>query len=639
MAKQIKFNVRITLDGKEQLVTATSTVSELRRSMDKAKSSASKLRDTLLTYTQTVQTMQNVSNAIAQLTNTFNAVVEESRAFDEAMKATNTMAGKDAQGFAKIKDQVAELSNTIPMARDLLAKGLYQVISNGVPEDNWISFLEASAKSAVGGIADVNEVVKVTSTVIKNYGLEWSDAQEIQDKIQLTAKNGVTSFEQLATALPSVTGQAAQLNVSFTEMLAVMSTLTGVTGNTAEVSTQLASVLTALTKESSISQKMAADMGISFNAASIKAAGGLRNYLQELDRAVTAYAAKSGELKESIYSRLFGRAEALRLVNSLNGQMAQKFDENIAALETSAGTMAMAYENMANTNTAKLQILKNEWGKYTDWIADKVGAIQPLLNFGSQLGMTTVSVLTLLEAFKKLHIIQSIMSKSLVRNIAIYALFGSNTRKVAQATNVMSQSFRSAATRAIALKIAIRGLMAATGVGLALTALGVVISKLFGALNKTKRAAESTTIGLRDLGKAADTVKEAYERTLESTYSSLMSKYEELKESWRALTTVQQKKEWILQQQSAFADLRISINSILDAEGLFNGNTDVVVEAFMRRAKAAARMAQLTELYRKQIELTNKYSTTKNEIQNEVRKSGRHAQKGDIVPVGWRSVR
>ncbi|MDD7250576.1 MAG: phage tail tape measure protein [Prevotellaceae bacterium] len=295
MAKEIKFNVRISIDGKEQLVTATSTVQDLRRVMDSTKDSAGKLRESLINYNQAVQMMQSVTNAVSQLSNTLNSVTEESRTFGAAMKAANTMAGKDAEGFAKLKDQVAELSETIPMARDQLANGLYQVISNGVPEDNWISYLQASAKSAVGGIADVGEVVKVTSTIIKNYGLEWSAAQDIQDKIQLTAKNGVTSFEQLAAALPSVTGQAAQLGVSFTEMLAVMSTLTGVTGNTSEVATQLSSVLTALTKESAKSQKMAEAMGISFNAASIKAAGGLRNYLQELDKTVTAYAAKTGE--------------------------------------------------------------------------------------------------------------------------------------------------------------------------------------------------------------------------------------------------------------------------------------------------------------------------------------------------------
>ncbi len=278
MAKDVKFNIKLNVDGKDIVVKASTNVKQLADNLGLVHDNVTAADKAFMKWTQSVMAIGSITNSIQQISGVLNTLTEDSRSFGAAMKAANTMAGKDAEGFDQLKDQVAELSKTIPIARDELARGLYQVISNGVPEDNWISYLEASSKSAVGGIANLEEVVKVTSTVIKNYGLEWSAAEDIQDKIQLTAKNGVTSFEQLAAALPSVTGQAAQLGVSLTEMLGVMSTLTGVTGNTSEVATQLASVLTALTKESSKSQKMAEEMGISFNAASIKAAGGFRNF-------------------------------------------------------------------------------------------------------------------------------------------------------------------------------------------------------------------------------------------------------------------------------------------------------------------------------------------------------------------------
>ena len=631
MAKEVKFTVRLNVDGKDKIVTATSSVADLQRAVDNAKSSAARLRESLINANQSVLMMQNAVSALANVSGVLDNLTAESRSFGAAMKSANTMAGKDAAGFDKLKGQVAELSKTIPMARDALANGLYQVISNGVPEDNWISYLESSARSAVGGIADVGEVVKVTSTIIKNYGLEWNAAQDIQDKIQLTAKNGVTSFEQLAAALPSVTGQAAQLGVSFTEMLAVMSTLTGVTGNTAEVSTQLASVLTALTKESSKSQKMAEAMGISFNAASIKAAGGFRNFLMELDKTVTAYTAKTGELKESVYAKLFGRAEALRLVNGLTGQMAEKFAENIQALDNSAGTMAKAYDDMASTGASKLQMMKNQWGQYTDYIADVVGGIQPILNFGSQLGMTAVGIASMAKAFQQLHIAQALASKSMYRTIAVYALFGTNSRRVAAATHVMANSFRSAATKAVALKIAIRGLMAATGIGIALTALGVIVAKLAGSFDGVGDAAAGAADGLQDFGESADSVKQAYDNALESTYSDLMAKYEQLKQGWKSLSKEQEKVAWIKNNQTAFEELKLKINSVSDAESIFSGNTDAVVEAFSRRAKAAARMAQLTELYRKQIALADEYAKTQLAIQDDAAHQGRHANAGDEI--------
>ena len=486
MAKEIKFNVKLSVDGKEQLVSATTTVADLRKVTQSARADAARLRDELLNYTQSVQAIQNVAGAFSSLAGVLNSVTDESRAFGGAMRVANTMAGKDAAGFEKLKGQVSELSKQIPIARDALANGLYQVVSNGVPEDNWLAFLGTSAKSSVGGVADLGEVVKVTSTIVKNYGLEWAAAQDIQDKIQLTAKNGVTSFEQLAQALPSVTGQAAQLGVSLDEMLAVMSTLTGVTGNTSEVSTQLGSVLTALTKETEKSQLMAKDMGIAFNAASVQAAGGLRNFLQDLDKSVTAYAAKSGQLKESIYAKLFGRSEAMRMVNALTGQLQAKFDENISALQNSAGTMENAFSNVASTGSAELQKLTNKWAGVSDAISNCVRWIQPFLNFGSQLGMTVTSIAAVTLAFKRLHVAQKLQESTMWRQFGAWTMYSGNATKMAQANRILASSFTSVAARATAAKFAIRGLMVATAIGAVVVAVTMAIEALLNKLGEVE---------------------------------------------------------------------------------------------------------------------------------------------------------
>nr|DAF05909.1 MAG TPA: minor tail protein [Caudoviricetes sp.] len=474
MAKEIKFKVKLSVDGKEQLVSATTTVADLRKVTQSAREDAARLRDELLNYTQSVQAIQSVAGAFSSLAGVLNSVTDESRAFGGAMRVANTMAGKDAAGFEKLKGQVSELSKQIPIARDALANGLYQVVSNGVPEDNWLSFLGASAKSSVGGVADLGEVVKVTSTIVKNYGLDWAEAQDIQDKIQLTAKNGVTSFEQLAQALPSVTGQAAQLGVSLDEMLAVMSTLTGVTGNTSEVSTQLGSVLTALTKETEKSQQMAKEMGISFNAASVQAAGGLRNFLQDLDKSVTAYASKSGQLKESIYAKLFGRSEAMRMVNALTGQLQAKFDENISAMQNSAGTMENAFSNVANTGSAELQKLTNRWAGVGDAISNCVRRIQPFLNFGSQFGMTVTSIAAVTLAFKRLHVAQNAASVAL--KIRDYVAYGFSATRAAAANRILAGSLNSVAAQATAAKLAMRSFLASTAIGVVLVAAGAAIA-------------------------------------------------------------------------------------------------------------------------------------------------------------------
>ena len=626
MAKSITFSVKLNVDGKEQLVAATADVKNLR---DVVKSMDSPMQGMLKQFNNLGFAFQNISSATNGIVSSLNSLTEESRSFSGAMAAANTMAGKSGEDFANLKTQVAELSKTIPIARDQLANGLYQVISNGVPEDNWIEYLEKSAKASVGGIANLEEVVKVTSTVIKNYGLAWDDAGTIQDKIQLTAKNGVTSFEQMAQALPRVTANAATLGVSVDELMASFATLTGVSGNTAEVSTQLAAIFTALIKPSSEASKMAQQMGIQFDAAAIKAAGGMKNFLTQLNADVKRYAATSGMLEQEVYGKLFGSAESLRAITPLVGNLADKFEENVNAMAGSAGTIDGAFETMGNTGSAQLQKLNNALGKYTDILQGSIGNILPYVNFASQMIVTAASVGTLSSSVIKLG--GYIKSTS-----AVQAACAAVTSKLSVIMRVFSAALTGTAYSATAAKLAIKGLMICSGVGLAVVALTTIIEKLTGV---NENAAASVELMAGAEAKAANSVQDAYEGTLKSTYADLMEQYERLKTAWNELKSEHEKAQWIKSNKSAFDELKIKVNSVADAESIFSKNTSAVVEAFTKRAEAAAYAAKLTSLYQKQIALLDKKGKTTKAIADDAKKGGRNAKEGDVVPETWRNER
>lgn len=471
MANSVQFKIKLNVDGKERVVQLQTTVEELRNAVDKTKTSWASAQETIARSTFAFQGLQD---AVSNITTSLNDLTEESRSFGASMASANTMAGKSGEDFAKLKDQVAELSHTIPIARDELANGLYQVVSNGVPEDNWIAFLNKSARASVSGLADLGETVKVTSTIIKNYGLDWEDAESIQDKIQLTAKNGVTSFEQLAQALPRVTSQASTLGVSIDELMATFSTLTGVSGNTAEVSTQLAAIFTALIKPSSEAAEMAQQMGIQFDAASIKAAGGMEQFLQQLGKSVREYSKSSGVLEQEVYGKLFGSAESLRALTPLMGNLSDKFSENVNAMKDSTGTIDNAFDIMASTGAAKLQMLNNKFGEFTDFIQSSVGNMLPYLNFGSQLTVTISSVAQLAVAMKTLGVTSKVTSLA----VAMFSPI----------IEVCSATMRGATVSATTLKLAIRSLMISTGVGIAIVALTEAINYL---MNSSDDAAKS----------------------------------------------------------------------------------------------------------------------------------------------------
>ena len=639
MAKEIKFNIKLEINGKEQFVSATSTVQDLHRVLDQAKTSSQKLNAALVNFNQAVMAINNVTNAVSQISGALNSVTEESRSFSAAMNAANTMAGKSGEDFAKLKGQVAELSKTLPVAREELANGLYQVISNGVPENNWIEYLQKSAKASVGGIADLGETVKVTSTIIKNYGLSWDKAGDVQDKIQLTAKNGVTSFEQLAQALPRVTSNAATLGVSIDELMATFATLTGVSGNTAEVSTQLAAIFTALVKPSSEATKMAQQMGIEFDAAAIKAAGGMRNFLTDLDKNVKAYASKSGMLEQEIYGKLFGSAESLRALGPLTGQLAAKFNENVEAMKGSAGTIDDAFATMSSSGAASLQMMKNKIGEFTDKIASAMSGVMPYLNITSQIGNSLISVFALTKALETFAHVQTITKARILATNAACIVARNGMVGLTAVTRVLQAAFTGASIGATTLKVAIRSLLISTGVGIAIVALTEIISAFTSKSADAQAQAEDTAESMKGMGDAADDVKTAYDNALKNTYADLMAKYEKLKAGWRTLSTEQQKMAWIKENQSAFNELRIKIGNVSEAENIFNRKTDAVVEAFKQRALAAAYAAKLTALYQKQIELLDKKQKITKSIADDAKQGGRHAKEGDIVPESWRSER
>lgn len=592
MAGKSTISITFKLDGDGKgFKDLSQNADGLKQAMTAAIVEADKLKSSLINWSQGVQALGAVSNAVSQLNGTLQDITADSRAFGTAMKAANTMAGKNAEGFANLKGQVADLSKTLPIARDELANGLYQVISNGVPEDNWIDYLNKSGKASVGGIADLGETVKVTSTVIKNYGLAWDAAESVQDKIQLTAKKGVTSFEQLAQALPRVTANASTLGVSIDELLASFATLTGVSGNTNEVATQMAAIFTALVKPSSEATEMAEKMGIEFNAASIKAAGGLRNFLTQLDASVKEYAAANGVLEQEVYAKLFGSAESLRALTPLINQLAEKFSENVDAMANSAGTVNATYNEMSSTGRATTQMLKNQLGAITDVVAGFVGGAMPILSFTSQLGITAMSITSLVKTLKALNIQQGILTLRSKAGGAAMLLFGLNASRSAAFTRVFSAALKSGAYSATAFKIALKGLMITTVVGAAIVAVTSVIEYF---VNKTDEATDKTN----EFSEAED----AYKNAAASTKVELDK---EIKALGDLITAKKDTTDAVNHLNAVYGDLFGSHKTASEWYDTLTRKSQIYVKQIGYEAQAKVLATKLAE---KQIELEDNYA-------------------------------
>lgn len=134
-----------------------------------------------------------------------------------------------------------------------------------------------------------------------------------------------------------------------------------------------------------------------------------------------------------------------------------------------------------------------------------------------------------------------------------------------------------------------------------------------------------------DATKEVEDAQKNYNQTMANTYSQLMTTYTKLKNQWNSLVNEHQKTAWIKENKSQLHSLGIEVNNVADAEKAFNSNTNAVVQSFVRRARAAAQMSKMTELYKKQMELIDKRSQVQTQIKADAASHGRSAKGGDEI--------
>ena len=236
MAKEIKFNIKLLIDGKEQLGIATTDVGKLRQAMEETKSTAQQFRDKLLTINQTITALQNASSAInglrdtmAGLTASYNAVQQANTqlttvmrqrmdATDEDIKKVNEVIGAQsklgviggtiqktgAQQIATFLKEKGTLEQLIPAMNDLLAqqKGL------NVSQEDARSVANLMGKAMTGQTSALRRVGITFNEAQENimkYGTEQQRAamlaQIITDNVgHMNAQLGKTDAGQLKQA-------------------------------------------------------------------------------------------------------------------------------------------------------------------------------------------------------------------------------------------------------------------------------------------------------------------------------------------------------------------------------------------------------------------------------------------------------
>ena len=195
MSKDVKFNIRLTIDGKEQIVTASTNVKKFAEELEIARTESTKLRDDLLKITQVGASFQNVITGMQQLTGVMRTYTAASAAQEEAeAKLANNMRNTmDAteQDIQSIKDLCAaqqqlgvigdevQLAGAQELATYLEKKAslekLIPVMNDMVAQQYG---LNATQESATNIATMLGKVMDGQVGALSRYGYKFDEAQE-----------------------------------------------------------------------------------------------------------------------------------------------------------------------------------------------------------------------------------------------------------------------------------------------------------------------------------------------------------------------------------------------------------------------------------------------------------------------------
>ena len=266
--------------------------------------------------------------------------VQASGNFQKGMNMVYTMLPNASQQTKdKLSKDVLDLSQKYGQAADNISASMYQALSAGVAANDVKGFLDVAQQATIAsGLNDTAIAVDGISSVVNAFGSKNISAKKASDLMFTAVRKGKTTFGEMAGSIAQVSPVASSLGVQFSDLTAVIATMTAKGTPTSETMTQMKAAFSEFSKGSSTASKeFKAATGKSFKDF-IAQGGNLQTAMQALDQ----HAQKSGKN----INEFFGSVEAGSFALSVTGKNAKDFAENMKEMQNSDGATEQAYKQM-----------------------------------------------------------------------------------------------------------------------------------------------------------------------------------------------------------------------------------------------------------------------------------------------------
>lgn len=265
--------------------------------------------------------------------------------FESSFAQVETIMDTSQMSVEDMRSSIQKLSSEMGVSASELSGAVYNAISATGDTANAVSLVGDATRLATAGFTDAESALSVLTTTINAYGMSAADAESISDSLIQTQNLGVTTIDQLASAMGKAISTASAYNVNLGNLESAYVSLTKAGISTEESTTYISSMLNELGDTGSeVGKILKKETGKSFGTL-MKEGKSLGDVIEVLSDHVDGSA-------ESLMN-LWGSAEAGKAANAIVSQGLDTFNDNLEKLQNSAGTTEKAYSTMADTLEAQ----------------------------------------------------------------------------------------------------------------------------------------------------------------------------------------------------------------------------------------------------------------------------------------------
>lgn len=291
--------------------------------------------------------------------------VKSASDFDSAFRQISTIIDASDEDLAKFRQSILDYASTSTQPLEQITNALGNAIGSGVDYADSLGLLATAEKLAVATRSDLDGTTKVLVSTLNSYGMSITDASKVSDLFFKIIDEGDIGMADLANSFAKVAPVAKISGVSLEEVGAAIATLTASGIKPAESIEYLRGAISNILSPSKAGADLAAELGIQFNAAGLKA-NGLAGLLQQVSEKT---AGSADQMKI-----LFGDIGGFTAAATLAGPQAEKFRETLQAMGNVAGATDEAFKKI----TGSLDVAGAKIASAFNSLTVAIG--QPLLN-------------------------------------------------------------------------------------------------------------------------------------------------------------------------------------------------------------------------------------------------------------------